>query len=328
MKKQLIMMACMLMASIAAFAGTNAKILLQHEGGVKVYDSNQMTQALADAVKGDTIFLSEGTYSGFELTKEVTIRGIGEKTVISGDLKIAIAGTPVCSFPLLESLRITGYLYINKAINKLHIRKCFFRYFSVKAAIEDAVIDRCAAQYWDSSYNSYSSGEFNLSTYIKSMTVVNSKVYYLNGNYNAASVNFVNCYLNFYYGGDEQNYINCIFGTSLTSGSSYSIDNATLTNCLYNTTSSSSYNSNISSSCTTINCYAVDNGEKSLGEMTKDDLTTNKYLGNDGTVVGIYGGNTPFVVGMLPAAPKVTDQSISLDLENKKLNVSLKVTAE
>ena len=66
MKKQLIMMACMLMASIAAFAGTNSKILLQHEGGVKVYDNNQMTQALADAVKGDTIFLSEGTYSGFE----------------------------------------------------------------------------------------------------------------------------------------------------------------------------------------------------------------------------------------------------------------------
>ena len=108
MKKQLIMMACMLMASIAAFAGTNSKILLQHGGGVKVYDNDQMAQAMTDAVKGDTIFLSEGTYSGFELTKEVAIRGIGEKTVISGDLKIAIAGTPVCSFPLLESLRITG----------------------------------------------------------------------------------------------------------------------------------------------------------------------------------------------------------------------------
>ena len=57
MKKQLIIMACMLMASIAAFAGTNSKILLQHEGGVKVHDSNQMAKAMADAVKGDTIFL-------------------------------------------------------------------------------------------------------------------------------------------------------------------------------------------------------------------------------------------------------------------------------
>lgn len=326
MKKQLIMMACMLMASIAAFAGTNSKILLQHGGGVKVYDNDQMAQAMTDAVKGDTIFLSEGTYSGFELTKEVAIRGIGEKTVISGDLKIAIAGTPVCSFPLLESLRITGYLYINKAINKLHIRKCFFRYFTVNAAIEDAIIDRCAARYWNSGYSSYYPGEFNLSTYIKSMTVVNSTVYSLNGNYNAASVNFVNCFIHGYKGGDEQNYINCIFGAP----NSYydSIDKATLTNCLYNTASSSSYNSNISSSCTTINCYAVNNGENSLLNMTKDELTTNKYFGNDGTVVGAYGGNTPFVDDIAPAAPKVTDQSISLDLENKKLNVSLKVTAE
>ena len=97
MKKQLIMMACMLMASIAAFAGTNSKILLQHEGGVKVYDSNQMTQALADAVKGDTLFLSEGTFAGFDLTKEVMIRGCGKTTIITGAVKIAIAGNPTFS---------------------------------------------------------------------------------------------------------------------------------------------------------------------------------------------------------------------------------------
>ena len=325
MKKQLIMMACMLMASIAAFAGTNSKILLQHEGGVKVYDNNQMTQALADAVKGDTIFLSEGTYSGFELTKEVTIRGSGEKTVISGDLKIAIAGTPVCSVPLLESLRITGYLYINKAINKLHIRKCFFRFFTVNDKIEDALIDRCASLYW--SNGTYYYGEFNLSTKIISMTVLNSKVYELYGSYNTGSVTFVNCIIRGRQGGSGQNYINCILDEAYSNSSSYDLENASLTNCLYNI-NSGNYNSRIGTSCQLVNCYAIDNGDNLLQRLTTDELTSNKYFGNDGTIVGPYGGNTPLVDDIAPAAPKVTNPSISLDLENKKLNVSLKVTAE
>ena len=62
--------------------------------------------------------------------------------------------------------------------------------------------------------------------------------------------------------------------------------------------------------------------------MTIEELTTNKYFGNEGTIVGPYGGNTPFVDSLAPAAPKVSDSSIALDLDNKKLNVSLKVTAE
>ena len=98
-------------------------------------------------------------------------------------------------------------------------------------------------------------------------------------------------------------------------------------NCLYNTNSSLPYNSYVGNSILQ-SCYGVDNGTNLLTDLSKDALLANGYLGNDGTIVGIYGGNTPFVSDMLPAAPKVTDQSISLDLENKKLNVSLKVTAE
>ena len=104
--------------------------------------------------------------------------------------------------------------------------------------------------------------------------------------------------------------------------------NCTLLNCLYNTYSASSYqNSNVGNSILQ-SCYGVDNGTSLLTDLSKDVLLANGYLGNDGTIVGINGGNTPFDSDMLPAAPKVTDQSISLDLENKKLNVSLKVTAE
>ena len=336
MKKQLIMMACMLMASIAAFAGTNSKILLQHEGGVKVYDSNQMTQALADAVKGDTLFLSEGTFAGFDLTKEVMVRGCGTTTIITGAVKIAVAGNPTFSAPLLDALKIDNSLTVSQPCNKLHIRKCKITGdISFSAKSEDVLIDRC------SNINS-NFKKFTMSSNIVSMTVMNSFIDYLYSNGVTGNVvTFINCnILSRYSEIANQTFINCIFGyggyfysssyssySSSSSYSSYKLTNCTLLNCLYNTNSSLPYNSYVGNSILQ-SCYGVDNETSLLTDLSKDALLANGYLGNDGTIVGIQGGNTPFVSDMLPAAPKVTDQSISLDLENKKLNVSLKVTAE
>ena len=330
MKKQLIMMACMLMASIAAFAGTKAKILLQHEGGVKVYDSNQMTQALADAVKGDTLFLSEGTFAGFDLTKEVMIRGCGKTTVITGAVKIAVAGNPTFSAPLLDALKIDNSFTVSQPCNKLHIRKCWITGdISFSAKSEDVLIDRC-------SNNNSNINKFTISSDIVSMTVMNSVINYLYSNGVTGSVvTFINCNIHSRYSEiANQTFINCIFGYGgyyyanySNTYYSYALTNCTLLNCLYNTYSSQPHNSNVGNS-TLQSCYGVDNETNLLTDMYTGDLLANGYLGNDGTIVGIYGGNTPFVSDMLPAAPKVTDQSISLDLENKKLNVSLKVTAE
>ena len=328
MKKQLIMMACMLMASIAAFAGTKAKILLQHEGGVKVYDSNQMTLALTDAVKGDTLFLSEGTFAGFDLTKEVMIRGCGKTTIITGAVKIAVAGNPTFSAPLLDALKIDNSFTVSQPCNKLHIRKCWITgNISFTAKSEDVLIDRCS--------NSNSNrNTFSMSSNIVSMTVMNSFIDYLYSNGVTGNVvTFINCnILSRYSEIAEQTFINCIFGYGGYWDStyrSYVLTNCTLLNCLYNTYSSSSYpyNSKVGNSILQ-SCYGVDNGTSLLTGMSKDDLLANGYLGNDGTIVGLYGGNTPYVVDMLPAAPKVTESSVKLDLENKKLNVSLKVTAE
>ena len=327
MKKQLIMMACMLMASIAAFAGTNSKILLQHEGGVKVYDSNQMTQALADAVKGDTLFLSEGTFAGFDLTKEVMIRGCGTTTIITGAVKIAVAGNPTFSAPLLDALKIDNSLTVSQPCNKLHIRKCWITGdISFTAKSEDVLIDRC------SNINS-NFKTFSISSNIVSMTVMNSFIAYLYSNGVTGNVvTFINCNIGSRYSEiPNQTFINCIFGyggyTTISSSSSTKLTNCTLLNCLYNTYSSGCLNSNVGNSILQ-SCYGVNNGTSLLTDMSKDDLLANGYLGNDGTIVGIYGGNTPYVADMLPAAPKVTDSSVKLDLENKKLNVSLKVTAE
>ena len=124
MKKQLIMMACMLMASIAAFAGTNSKILLQHEGGVKVYDSNQMTQALADAVKGDTIFLPEGSFIKddernitlldlLSKTKEITVKPLRNKNDSHKPQKTLLISNKSKSQKFISSRKIKSSSHFN-----------------------------------------------------------------------------------------------------------------------------------------------------------------------------------------------------------------------
>lgn len=255
------------------------------------------------------------------------IRGCGTTTIITGAVKIAVAGNPTFSAPLLDALKIDNSFTVSQPCNKLHIRKCWITGdISFSAKSEDVLIDRC-------SNSNSNTKKFTMSSNIVSMTVMNSIIAYLNSSGVTGSVvTFINCnILSRYSEIANQTFINCIFGNGgyyNYSSYSYDLNNCTLLNCLYNTYSASSYqNSNVGNSILQ-SCYGVDNGTSLLTGMSKDDLLANGYLGNDGTIVGLYGGNTPYVVDMLPAAPKVTESSVKLDLENKKLNVSLKVTAE
>ena len=53
---------------------------------------------------------------------------------------------------------------------------------------------------------------------------------------------------------------------------------------------------------------------------------SSSYVVTDGTIVGIYGGETPYTLE--PTVPKVTASNLQLDMENKKLNVNLTVSPQ
>ena len=310
------LLACMLMVSIAMFGGTNNKILLHHEGNVKIFNTDQLTDALNASVDGDTIFLPQGTFKGFDITKKITVRGVGAKTILSSAVKVAVPGTPTFTSPVFESVKITGSFTVSQACKSMQLKKCWLTGgFSVSAKSEDIVLDRC-----------YSGGStFNLSSNLISMNVFNSYIYNLNNNNgNEYSATFVNCLIGDRRSGDSQTYINCIIDNSYYS---YKLENCNLSNCLYNTSTSNTYNSSIGSSSTLQDCYGVEN-DGYLDGISKENLLTNKYLGNDGTIVGPYGGASPYDPEMLPAAPRVESSSVKLDIDNKKLNVTLKVTAQ
>ena len=110
---------------------------------------------------------------------------------------------------------------------------------------------------------------------------------------------------------------NCI----LASG--YEWHYSEMTRCLMRST-------NIQATTITTNCYKENSGGSTFLDETsletKYDLASKDYLGTDGTIIGVYGGSTPFTLD--PQVAKVTESSFTVDTTTKKLTVKLKVAAQ
>lgn len=326
MKKQLLVLACFALVSIAAKAQFG-QIVLQHDGVVSVFENNKMDDAMAKAVDGDVIYLSEGTFSGdMNITKKVSIIGAGINTVWGGNVNIDIPGTPTLTNRLLDAFTISNTITVKQPCKGLNIRKCTFNAIRFNALTESATIDRCYCR----------GGEKNgffLSENVKALYVMNSKIWYLWGNAEAAGdVNFMNCNINFIYNyyytnGKYQcvlaSYTNCIIRTWDETGSNYQYTNTVYRNCLCGTSSFSSSNA--------ANCWNFNNTNSGVllssnagTGLTDADLKSKGYIGTDGTVVGITGGAAPF--SLTPTVPRVTEHTINVDTDKKELNVNIKVT--
>ena len=61
-----------------------------------------------------------------------------------------------------------------------------------------------------------------------------------------------------------------------------------------------------------------------MWSSSAEALKNQNYIGNDGTVIGICGGNTPYT--LVPSVPKVTESSLKVDTKKQELNVTLSVS--
>lgn len=330
MKRILTLIVCMMSISMTLFAASSAKCLLQHKGGVKTFDASAIDTAIKNAVDGDTIFLTEGQFPGFTVNKKITVRGAGQTSHITGDVKISISNNPTLTQTVLEGLDLGGYeISLATAMNGVKLKQCSAGYLTCGANNDNLFIDRCSI----GRTGSYSGLKYK---YIKGLTAINSFLTMGYDSTSSGSFSFVNCNVMLYtpstsYG----DFINSIIVVRDTNADTYSdnaIKNSNFSYCLIN----KQYYYRLSnythggtsveiddSSCTTNNCsYTYDYSTK---EYSKQYLEDSGYLGNDGTVVGRYGGLTPYTLDL--AVPKVTENTITLDPTTRTLNVSLKVTA-
>lgn len=315
MKRILLSFVSAFAMSIAALAFNNSAVLLLHNGNMTTYEANQINDALEASVDGDLIMLSEGTYPAFKITKKITIRGVGEMTIIDGDIDISIPGEPTLTANLMEFIKVTGKVNVKLPIRRMVIKQCHLDYnsnsgISIQARTSDSYVDRCRLQ------DVLIGGTYTENVTIDGVTTTIVTPY-------AQGITFSNCVIRDARGVNNNGktstgstFLNCyIQHANYSLGSlinSIAIQNDWELQCtvIVNTylKSLSGYASSMlhydEATCTLTNCYL---GEDYL-DYTTADLASLGYYGNDGTIIGPLGGNTPYT--LTPAVPHVTESSM------------------
>ena len=317
MKKSLFLAVCLVMIGISASAVTINKVLLQHKGNVTLFDGDDMQSAIDAAADGDIIYMTLGAFNKpFTINKEISIRGVGEKTVVNGDVTVDIPNSPKLENTLMEGVRVIGTLDVKSAVGNLVISKCMIDNVKFSADVSGVVFDRC-----------YIVTSLTLSSYVSDITVNNSKITKLSALEGTTKNNtFANCNIyNLLTNNFSGTIINSMIDREYPSGSS-KINSSVLMNTLINIEHIS-----VATTSVAIDCYYCHYSYYSYliesdcsSSLTDEQLKTNGYLGADGTIVGINGGDTPFTLES--SVPTVTSSELNLDLENRKLNVKLTVS--
>lgn len=343
MRKMIFTLVCLLSMSVAAIAASKTDVVLQHGSKITIYDAENFQSAIETAVDGDVVFLPEGTYPAFGITKKITVQGVWDATVIQGNVTVDISGEGEFTAPLLQYLTVTGNMtvnvpdgsvftapllqyveigsvIINSETKGLGFKQCKTGEIAYNKKTYDAYIDRCNSGLNIS--NTYTEtitldGAISSFTYpmVKKLTVNNSIVG-VTGNSYSTNATFINCKIGV---SSETNTIGTVFN-SIVLLSSFG---ATLANTEFVNSYIIKNNSlKLSSNCTTTGCYF---GEVSLN-YDSEDIATNGYYGTDGTIIGPLGGTTPFT--LTPDLPKVKVGDIKVDTQKQELNVTLTTSQE
>ena len=324
MKKILLTLACMFGMGIKASALTSSAVLLQHNGNITTYAAKDIAKAMEDAADGDEVFLNEGTYPGFTISSAIKIKGVGQTTVISGDIVIENTDKDLGDI-FIGFLNLEGSLTGKSTMDKLDLLqlKIIKGFTQSGGTVNEVFVDRCdfnSRDYYVNLENNYKETvtiedvtTTTINPRVKKFTAMNSK-FYIRQRANTYPAyppyTLVNCYVFFtdvyVYG------LTFINSTIKNNGGLYDSE---LINCVYGQTLPTGYNNKLTG------CY-LDGSVDDLWSI--NELEGNGYFGNDGTIIGPLGGNTPFT--LVPTVPHVTEASLKVDPKKQELNATLTVS--
>jgi len=320
---------------------------LQHAGVTSVfYGTTAFSDAYTASAKGDTLYLSsDGFTPPATIAKKLTIIGTGHfpdsasvkiRTTILGGLTIN-AGA--------DSLHLEG-LYINgdinyadgSSINHVSVLRCrtgniIFNSNSATASKNNCSYDEC---FIAGSINFYSYGDKFLIRHsvvngaiwnINSNAVIDGNVLLSNGiNYPPMGLSFVLASIN-----SSLFKNNIIVGTTnylfaRSSANTYS-NNLFVRTSATEIESANNYGSNNYFGVTQANIFVNQTGNEFDYSQDYHLKNPEKYIGTDGTQVGLYGGVLPFKDRGVPSNPQITAKSVDTKTDangNLKINFTVK----
>lgn len=338
-------------------------ITLSHNGQETNFKYNEIDKALEQAADGDTVYFSTGYFQGdIRLLKKVTFIGSGADrydsngnyvdnwsncTCIDGKVVIALPEGTQLTSRLFDGIYFNGNgdnrITFTNSIDNVVFRKCYWgNSWNINAEIKNLLIDRC------------NGGLYNMSNVTK-LVARNCNIGGIDGlNGDPNSWQFYHCYISpsiweigdgndkkyYYCGGFCGIFTNCIISnyTSRWDSSTQQSTNyvaylsnpsgsqeyyPVFINCLYYTQDGM----DVTANCTLQNSYGYGvTNEKRIYELTKDELQSAGYMGNDNTVVGYYGGKNPY--SLRTNLPEVSSSKVHLDRDAKQLQINIKVSAQ
>lgn len=322
---------------------------LSHENDVKVfYGASALKEAHEAAVGGDIITLSSGTFNSVNITKAITLRGAGMAvdtvnnvmpTILSGDFNISESDS--IHNLTMEGLYHNGNMRYSGTVDRAQFIRCRIKSLNIANSYSYDYIYNCSflncriadkfgcmgngnmfcnCIIEDTYFNRYGESSTNTATYGSGL--------------------FYNCVINIDASNPQSmctsksNFENCILiydattrilasGTSAYNCLVVGTTNDIFENVPNNTNKVVSLYSDVFKTYKTMQSIA--NNDDETFELTEEAKT--KYLGLDGTQVGIYGGAIPY--NTTPAIPKITKCNVAAkSTVDGKLSVDVEVSAE
>lgn len=337
--KKIVLSLIVLVMTTVSFAQNTLVAVLSHETNVQMfYGPSALVNAVEAAVSGDVITLSAGRFTPCNITKGITIRGIGaegenitqirESSSYAGTISINIPELDENNFTI-EGLDLSSTTNILGA-SKGFMAKCITGSISFNAS-SSANLKMVNCNVSSLSLN----GSSNLRL---SNCIVNELT---NASNSTSKADVFNCYLRHYQYNSGYAY-RCSFVNSILIntywGSYYIPENAVAMNCLFIELNSSGQ-STIGIDCfkaTVPEVFAsYENVVIDARYSYKRDMPTTtllseeakvNYLGTDGKEVGIYGGQYPY--DLTPTYPRITTLNVAKQATaDNKLSVEIEVTA-
>lgn len=336
MKKLFLSLVAAIVAATATYAQSTLVATLSHGENITMYyGSFALRDAMNAAQSGDVINLSGGAFQAINITKAVTLRGTGiddaNPTYIINDFTINIPETDTGRLSM-EGIRCTGSINFSGVLNNPYFVKSQFNkfYYNYGGPFKNAMFVDCKI-----------TGSYSMQA--------NS----------SSSVQFVNCFVSEFVNNSADNcsasFINCVIRLGDNGGyQTYSLKSSQLVNSIiFQTYSSDVISKYLPSSTICSNCVAIgysnlfEDTQASTGcttatfaEVFKDftgtytdeqtfELTATaktKYLGTDGSEVGLYGGILPY--SSIPSYPQITKMNVAnKTTADGKLSVEIEVSA-
>lgn len=331
MKKFFVSLVAMMIATVCFSQNTLVATLSHGDDVTMFYGTYALRDAHNAAVSGDIINLSGGAFQAVNITKGIILRGTGidavSPTYITSNFDIEISSEDANRLSM-EGIRCVGEITMRGTFNNPYFVKSQFHIFHYA---DDAII--------------------------KNALFANCKI--IGGYYPRATgtMQFINCFVYGFSNGGQDNtsasFINCILEPQY-SFAAYDICQSQLINCIIYSNDPYGENGNqLSSTSQATNCVSVNfsdlfgaqpantnNKKSSYSELFKDFTSTysdsqtfeltdeakTKYLGVDGTEVGLYGGVLPY--NSTPSYPQITKMNVAnKTTADGKLSVEIEVSA-